>query len=208
EPQPLANRDAAFQQERPDLIDNAGALTDQPFAHAVQRLQVELLGGLGRDELHGRTLHRLGNRLGVAEVILLPLRIRAHVLRRHQPCYAPKVLQLAAEMMCPCAGLHADEAPRQSRKPRFHLAARPLLPQHDRTALILADDVERVLADIDTDHVDLAVEYLGHGMLLCLRWPASLARWQGGSTAGPSHSETLAAEFAVVHKAASPRAVW
>jgi hypothetical protein len=53
-------------------------------------------------------------------------------------------------------------------------------------AQILADDVERILADIDTDHGDCAVEFLGHGVLLCLRCPlASLARWQGG--ARPDH---------------------
>ena len=33
------------------------------------------------------------------------------------------------------AGLHADQAGRQVGEPRFHLAARPLLPQHDRTVL-------------------------------------------------------------------------
>jgi hypothetical protein len=37
----------------------------------VQRLQVELIRGLGRHELHGRALHRLGDCLGIAEVILL-----------------------------------------------------------------------------------------------------------------------------------------
>ena len=71
----------------------------QPFTHAVKRLQVELLGGLGRNELHGRALHSLGDRLCVEEVVLLSLRIRTHVLRRHPPCFVPKLLQLAAEMM-------------------------------------------------------------------------------------------------------------
>jgi hypothetical protein len=32
------------------------------------------------------------------------------------------------------------------------LATRPLLPQHDGAARIVANDVERVLADIDADH--------------------------------------------------------
>jgi hypothetical protein len=45
-------------------------------------------------------------------------------------------------------------------KPRFHLTARPLLPQNDRTALILADNVKRALADIDADHGNCAVEFL------------------------------------------------
>jgi hypothetical protein len=40
------------------------------------------------------------------------------------------------------AGLHADPTRRQIGEPGPHLAARPLLPQHDGTALILANDVE------------------------------------------------------------------
>ena len=38
------------------MIDDARALADQPLAHSVQRLQVELLRGLGGDELHRRAL--------------------------------------------------------------------------------------------------------------------------------------------------------
>jgi hypothetical protein len=41
-----------------------------------------------------------------------------------------------------------------------YLATRPLLPQHDGTALILANDVERVLADIDADYGGRGVELL------------------------------------------------
>jgi len=37
----------------------------KPLAHPVERLQLELLGGLCRDELHNRALHCLGDRLGV-----------------------------------------------------------------------------------------------------------------------------------------------
>jgi hypothetical protein len=127
-------------------------------------------------------------------IVLFTFAIRAHVFRRHQPGVMAKPRQLATEMMRPAARLHADEARRQVGKPRFHLAARPLLPQHQGSTPILANDVKRILADIDADHGDLAVECLGHRMLLCLRCPfASLARWVGWSTAGPSHSETLAA---------------
>src|ERR1700732_1885403 len=59
--QALPHGDAPLQQERTDLIDDAGTLTGQSLAHAVQRLQVELVGGLGRDELHGRALDSLGD---------------------------------------------------------------------------------------------------------------------------------------------------
>ena len=132
----LPHRNPALQQEGPDLIDDAGALADQPLAHAVQCLQVELIGGLGRHELHRRPAHRLGNRLRVAEVVLLSLRVGPHVLRRHQPGIVTKRLQLTTEMMRANAGLHADQARRHIGKPRVDLATRPLLPQDDRAAAI------------------------------------------------------------------------
>jgi hypothetical protein len=43
-----------------------------------------------------------------------------------------------------------DQARRHVREQRFDLAARPLLSQHNRAALIEADYVERILADVDT----------------------------------------------------------
>ena len=92
ETQSLADGNAAFQEESANLVDDAGALADQPLAHAVQRLQVELFCGLRCDELHRRALNRLGDRLGVAEVVLLSLRIGAYVLRRHQPRIVAELL--------------------------------------------------------------------------------------------------------------------
>ena len=70
ETQPLPHRNAPLQQEGADLIDDAGTLTDQALADAVQGLQVKLVRRLGRNELHSWALHRLGNRLRIAEVVL------------------------------------------------------------------------------------------------------------------------------------------
>ena len=82
------------------------------------------------------------------------------------------------------AGLHADPTRRQIGEPGLHLTTRPLLPEHDGTALILANDVERVLADIDADYGGEVSSFLSHGVLsLSSVTPASI-RWQGGSTAG------------------------
>jgi hypothetical protein len=67
--QPLPHRNAPLEQEGADLIDDAGTLTDQALADAVQGLQVKLVCGLGRNELHGRALYRLGNRLRITEVV-------------------------------------------------------------------------------------------------------------------------------------------
>src|ERR1035437_919284 len=57
-PLSLPHRYAALQQEGADLIDDAGALADQALPHAVQCLQVELLRGLRRHELHRWTFWR------------------------------------------------------------------------------------------------------------------------------------------------------
>jgi hypothetical protein len=48
----LSDSDATFQQEGADLVDNAGALTDEPFTHSMHGLQIELIGGLRRHERH------------------------------------------------------------------------------------------------------------------------------------------------------------
>src|SRR5262249_11647538 len=89
----------------------------------VERLQVELLGGLGRDELHRRALHRLGNCLGIAEVVLLPPRVGTHIFGWHQPSVVTKRCEFAAQMVCADAGLHANETRRQVGEPYFYLAA-------------------------------------------------------------------------------------
>jgi hypothetical protein len=68
--------------------------------------------------------------------------------------------QFSTEMMRADACHHADQTRLQVGKPRFDLTAQLFLPQHDCTALVLADDVERVLADIDADHGDCTIEFL------------------------------------------------
>src|SRR5216684_2730138 len=89
-------------------------------------------------------------------------------------------------MMRAGAGLHADPTRRQIGESGLHLATRPLLPQHDGTALILANDVERVLADIDADYGGRSVEFLRHGVLLVLSAPCQLL-----VLAGPEHGRTI-----------------
>ena len=54
-------------------------------------------------------------------------------------------------MMRSDAGLNANQARSHIGQTGLDLAARRLLAQHNAAALIQADDVERVLADIDTD---------------------------------------------------------
>jgi hypothetical protein len=97
-----------------------------------------------------------------------------------------KRCEFAAEVMCANAGFHADQARRNVREPCFHLATRPLLAQHDRTALIETHNVERVLADIDADHGNRSVELLRHGVLLIFGAPCQLRL-----LAGLEHGRTI-----------------
>jgi len=186
ESQTLSDRNAALQEEGTNLIDDAGALTDQSLAYAMQRLEVELIGGLRRHELHRWTLHGFGDCLRVAEVILLSLRVRPNILRRHQPGIVAKRLELATEVMRTNTGLHADQARRHIDKACFDLTTRPLLTKHNGTAPIQADDVKRVLADIDADHSDRSTKIPGHGVLLVFGAPDQLQ-----SLAGQEHDRTI-----------------
>ena len=105
----------------------------------MQRLQAELIGCLGGDKLHRRALHRFSDHRGVAE----------HIFRRRQSRIVAMRVPFPAQVMCANAGFHANQARRHVGKPRFDLAALPLLPQHDRATSIEADNVERILANID-----------------------------------------------------------
>jgi hypothetical protein len=71
----------------------------------------------------GGALHRLGDRLRIAEVVLLAFRIGTHVLRRHQPGVVTKHLHLATETMRANAGLHTDQARWQVGEPCSYLPA-------------------------------------------------------------------------------------
>src|SRR6476660_4263005 len=94
--------------------------------------------------------------------------------------------ELATKVMRTDAGLHADQARRHIGEPCFNLATRPLLTQHDCTTAIEADDVEGVLADIDTDYGNCVVEIVGHSVLLVFGAPCQLR-----SLTGQEHGRTI-----------------
>jgi hypothetical protein len=65
-------------------------------------------------------------------------------------------------------------------------ASPALLTQHHRTAFIQTYDMERVLADIDTDYGDWVTSCLRHGVLLVFGDPCQLL-----SRAGQEHGRTI-----------------
>jgi hypothetical protein len=68
---------------------------------------------------------------------------------------------------------------------------RPLLPQCDCSPLIKANNVESVLADIGADDSNRTVEIPNMACSSSIAPLASFVRWQGRSTAGPSHFDRL-----------------
>jgi hypothetical protein len=78
------------------------------------------------------------------------------------------------------------DATGQVGKPCLNLATRPLLTQHDRTAPVQTNNVERVLADIDADYGDPRVCCRSHGVLLVFGAPGQLR-----SLTGQEHGRTI-----------------
>ena len=93
--------------------------------------------------------------------------------------------ELATKVMRTDAGLHADQARRHIDEPCLNLATRPLLTEHHCTTAIEADDVEGVLAHINTDYGYCVVEIVGHSVL------RSGAPCQLRSLTGQEHGRTI-----------------
>jgi hypothetical protein len=85
----LGNNVTALQQDAADLVHQGRPLPDELIANTVQGLHVKLRLGLEGDEAHRRTGCRLGDRLGVAIVVLVSLHVGSNVLRRHEPDRVP-----------------------------------------------------------------------------------------------------------------------
>src|SRR5215470_14164829 len=86
-------------------------------------------------------------------------------------------------------GFHADEAGGHVGKAAFNLAARPLLTQHDGAGLVVANDMEGVLADVDTGDRDTGMSCAsGHwaGCSYCCSPPV-----QHNPLVGREHGRTI-----------------
>lgn len=90
--------DATLEQQTPDLVDHRRTPDDPPLPYPVQRLHVELVVCLDRNEAHGRSTDCFGNRLGIDEVALVRLHVRLHVLGRDDPHLVPLFPERALPM--------------------------------------------------------------------------------------------------------------
>jgi hypothetical protein len=145
----------------------------------VQRLQIELLGGLGGNEAHGRALHGFGDRLRIAEVVLVALQVRSDIAGRHQSGVVAECLEPPAQVVGADAGLHANEAGRQVGEPGFELAPGELQAQDDAATPVEPDEVEGVLADVDAEDGDGVCGLARHSGAPYCRLPPFDAGYRG-----------------------------
>lgn len=150
----LGKGEAALQQDRAQLVHQHGAHADQPRPDPVQALHVELLLRLQRHEAHGRARGRLGDRLGIAVVVLLRLDVGADVLGRHQPDGVPLHGEQPAEVVGAAAGLHRHHAGRQLGRQADNRLSPRTPSQHHRPGRVEADETAAVLAEVDAQHRD------------------------------------------------------
>src|SRR6266496_6211512 len=122
---------------------------------------------------------------------LLDREERLHVLRRDQTHIVTSSLQLPADVMGTRTGFHADQAARNIGQTAFELTTGYLLLQDDCTPLVEADEVERVLAEVEPDRGDdpSCLLRCAHRMLLepCFTPPTSVQQIRPLSAAEPSH---------------------
>src|ERR1700677_4759833 len=94
----------------------------------MDRLQIQLIVRLDRNEAHVLAFHRLGDRLRVDEVVLVRLHEGLHKLGRNQPDIVPLLAQRTAEEVSAGARLQADQRGLHVRGVSQQLLLRELLP--------------------------------------------------------------------------------
>ncbi len=128
------------------------ALADEARAHAVQRQQITLLWGLSGTKVHGRSLHGLRDRLGIAIVVSCVLEECLAVLRRDESSLSTGICQVMCCEPQPAfrpARQRGTLASRCSSGMRDTLIRSTMAPQ-----LVETDEVEHVPPDVPAKRGD------------------------------------------------------
>ena len=113
----LPDDDATLQKKAPNLIDHCGPFADKARPYSVQRLQIQLLVGLGWNKASRRSLHGLGHSMSISKVILVPLSKRLRICRRNLLHIVAKRRKLTSNVMCCHPRFDANQAGWEVRKP-------------------------------------------------------------------------------------------
>jgi hypothetical protein len=166
----LADRRAVFEAEGAHLVDQTRPARDELIADAVERLQVDLFGGANLREAHRRPGHGFGDGFGVDGVVLLRLHVGLHELGGDDAGPVTHRLQLARQPLRAGARFHADQGARRALEERQQRLLPQLHALDHRAALVEADDVEHVLAEINAEDSGVPGRISNHSqsLLLCL----------------------------------------
>src|SRR6516162_581844 len=165
----LSHSNSVLQEEAAKLIDHSRPIANQARAHAMQRLQVELIVRLDRHTARRRALHSFCNRVGITEVILVALSKRLGISWRYLFDLVTKRNQLPSHVVRGHAGFDPDQAWLNVHKSCSNPVPRDLFAQNNGASLIQANHVQCVLAGIDPDRANNGDSSLArHGVLLVL----------------------------------------
>jgi hypothetical protein len=181
---------ATLEKKAAKLVDDRGAVADEPAANPMQRLKIELLRALDRHKSHGRSLHCLCNGLGVAIVVLLPFAEGLYVLSWDQPNVMTKGRESTTNVVCTGAGFDPHETWLEVSHVPLQSPPRQLLAHDHFPTRIHSNEVKATLAEIHSDCSDTVIVRTGvsHGALP-LRISCGLQHCHslGRSAAGPYH---------------------
>src|SRR4029079_16928985 len=124
------------------------ALAHQSLPATVQQQRSLLLSRLGRNEPHRRPHDRLADPFRIGRVVLVPLNVGLHVLRRHQSHLVSQRRQLSPPVVRRRTRLHTYQARRQPAEERKHLTAPQLLAQYRRAICIDAVHLKNLLRQV------------------------------------------------------------
>src|ERR1700733_7167130 len=94
----------------------------------MDRLQIELVVGLDRNEPHVLSTDRFRDGFGINEVVLVRLHERLHELRRNQPYVVTLLSQNTPQKVRSRTGFQTDQGGRHVRGENNQLPLRELLP--------------------------------------------------------------------------------
>ena len=115
--QSLPDDDAALQKKTANFVDYRGPFADEARPYPVQRLQIQLLIGLGWNKACRRPLHRLGYAIGISEIILVPLPKRLRIRGRNLLHIVAERGKFTSDIVCRQTCFDANETAWQVRKP-------------------------------------------------------------------------------------------
>jgi hypothetical protein len=122
---------------------------------SVQHQRRLLFEGLDGHKPHRWPSHRLTDRFGVGRIVLVPLYIGLHILRRHQTHLMAQRRQLARPVMRRRTSFHADQARRQPGEEGEQLTTSKLPAHHDALGFVDAVHLKDVLGQVQPDRCNL-----------------------------------------------------